>query len=60
MEPVRQVKTAPAQAEVVLHKQEAGPLTQALADAAGEAAARGGVLRVYGGTAPSVRPWGPH
>ncbi|MFD3580427.1 bifunctional phosphatase PAP2/diacylglycerol kinase family protein [Streptomyces sp. NPDC058644] len=49
LNPVQQLKAALPQAEVVLYEQDAGPLSQVLADAAGEAAARGGVLGVCGG-----------
>ncbi|MFG2862265.1 bifunctional phosphatase PAP2/diacylglycerol kinase family protein [Streptomyces sioyaensis] len=49
MDPVWQLKTALPRAEVVLYEHDAGPLPQVLADAAREAAGRGGVLGVCGG-----------
>lgn len=49
MDPVRQLKTALPKAEVVLYEEDAGPLPDVLAAAAGDAAARGGVLGVCGG-----------
>ncbi|WUS34595.1 diacylglycerol kinase family protein [Streptomyces sp. NBC_01255] len=49
MDPVRQLRTALPEAEGVLYEQGAGPLPQVLVDAAGEAAARGGVQGVCGG-----------
>ncbi|MGW7272703.1 phosphatase PAP2 family protein [Streptomyces sp. NPDC054864] len=49
MDPVRQLKTALPRAEVVLYEEEAGPLPKVLAEAARDAARRGGVFGVCGG-----------
>ncbi|MGW6735449.1 diacylglycerol kinase family protein [Streptomyces sp. NPDC055013] len=48
-DPVRQVKSLLPRAEVVLYEEEDGPLDKVLAEAAREAAQRGGVLGVCGG-----------
>ncbi|MET8677409.1 diacylglycerol kinase family protein [Streptomyces sp. NPDC004647] len=48
-DPVRQVRAALPKAEVVLYTEEAGPLPKVLAEAAREAARRGGALGVCGG-----------
>lgn len=49
LDPVRQVKEALPQADVVVYEEEAGPLPKVLAEAARDAARRGGVLGVCGG-----------
>ncbi|ORT55650.1 bifunctional phosphatase PAP2/diacylglycerol kinase family protein [Streptomyces sp. CB03238] len=49
MDPVRQLQDALPRAEVVFHEESAGSLAEVMDRAAGEAAARGGVLGVCGG-----------
>ncbi|MGP4000298.1 bifunctional phosphatase PAP2/diacylglycerol kinase family protein, partial [Streptomyces sp. 8N706] len=48
-DPVRQLRTALPKAEVVLYEESAGPLPAVLAEAAQDAAERGGALGVFGG-----------
>ncbi|MFC7303944.1 bifunctional phosphatase PAP2/diacylglycerol kinase family protein [Streptomyces monticola] len=49
MDPVRQIKAALPRAEVVIYEAASGPLPKVIAEAARDAARRGGVLGVCGG-----------